>query len=126
MVFWSFGPRASKYGAKKVEIDGHKFDSKGEAYAYEFLRDNPRVMIVELQPRYLLQEKYRTKDGRNIRAIEYVADFLISVDGDRYIVDFKGMETSDFKIKRKIFEKRYPDEILVVAKSLKELRTAIF
>lgn len=115
----------SKYGAKRVEIDGHKFDSKGEATCYEFLRDHPRITIEELHPRYTLQDKYTTKDGRKIRVIEYIADFLITVEGDVYVIDFKGVETTDFKIKRKIFEKRYPDEILVVARNLKELRLAI-
>lgn len=116
----------SKYGAKKVELDGHKFDSRWEATCYEFLRDDPRVTIIELQPRYLLQDKYTTKDGRKIRAIEYVADFLITVEWDVYVVDFKGMTTPVFQIKKKMFEKRYPDEILVVAKNMKELRLAIF
>jgi len=132
----------SKYGAKKVELDGYKFDSKGEATCYEFLRDHPRVTIIEIHPTYLLQEWYTTKERfthkkkkwkveyvsikENIRKIEYEADFLVTVEGDVYIIDFKGVETTDFKLKRKIFEKRYPDEILVVAKNMKELRLAIF
>jgi len=69
----------NKYGAKKVEIDGYKFDSKFEGRIYEILRDNPMVKILDIHPRYLLQEKYQTKDERKIRAIEYVSDFLIDV-----------------------------------------------
>lgn len=127
MGFWlNFVWKRSKYGAKKTEIDGHKFDSKGEASCYQFLKNDPRVTIIELQPRYLLQDKYTTKDGRKIRAIEYVADFLITVEWDVYIIDFKWLATPLFLLKVKLFERRYPDEILVIAKNLKELRMKIF
>ncbi len=93
---------------------------------YEFIKNDPRIELIELQPKYELQGKYQTKDGRKIQAITYVADFLIVVNGDVYVVDYKGMSTPIFKLKVKMFEKRYPDEILVVAKNLKELRLAIF
>lgn len=63
--------------------------SKLEASFYEFLRDEPRVRILELQPRFLLQSKYQTKDGRKIRAIEYISDFRVDVEGDLYIIDAK-------------------------------------
>lgn len=116
----------NKYWAKKVEIDWYKFDSKFESRFYEILRDDPRVKILKIHPRYLLQEKYQTKDWRKIRAIEYVSDFLIDVEWDIYVLDAKGRETTDFKIKRKIFEYRYPDSKLIVAHSQKELRELIF
>ena len=116
----------NKYWAKKVQIDWHKFDSKFESKIYEILRDDPRVTILDIHPRYLLQEKYQTKDKRKIRAIEYVSDFLIDVEWDIYVLDAKGRETTDFKIKRKIFEYRYQDLKLLVAHSQKELRELIF
>lgn len=117
-----------RYNLKKTktEIDGISFMSKLEARFYEYMKTEPRIRILELQPRYELQPKYVTKDGRKIRGIEYVADFLIDVEGDVYVVDAKGQETPDFKLKRKIFEYRRPDEKLLVVKSLKELRLAIF
>ena len=116
----------NKYWAKKVELDWFKFDSKFEAKFYEILRDDPRVKILDIHPRYLLQEKYQTKDWRKIRAIEYVSDFLIDVEWDIYVLDAKGRETTDFKIKRKIFEYRYRDMKLIVAHSQKELKQLIF
>lgn len=117
--------KKSKHNAVKVVIDWIKFMSKLEASFYEFLRDEPRVRILELQPRFLLQSKYQTKDGRKIRAIEYISDFRVDVEGDLYIIDAKWQETTDFKLKRKIFEKRYPDDVLIVCKTIKELRIAI-
>ena len=116
----------NKYWAKKVELDWFKFDSQFESKIYIILRDDPRVKILDIHPRYLLQEKYQTKDWRKIRAIEYVSDFLIDVEWDIYVLDAKGRETTDFKIKRKIFEYRYPDSKLIVAHSQKELRQLIF
>lgn len=89
------------------------------------MKNSGVVKILEVHPRFELQGKYETKDGRKIRAIDYIADFRVDVCGDLYIIDAKGQETSDFKIKRKIFEKRYPDDVLVVCKTLKELRIAI-
>lgn len=89
------------------------------------MKSCPEISILEFHPRFLLQDKYRTKDGRNIKAIEYVSDFRIDVGGDVYLVDAKGRETTDFKLKRKIFEKRYQDEVLLVLKTTKELKLAV-
>ena len=111
---------------RKPEIDGHTFDSKLEAHFYIWMRERPEITILEIHPRYVLQEAYQKKNGKKIKPIEYVADFVIDVQGDRYIVDTKGQETADFKLKRKIFEKRYPDEILLVMKTTKQLEEAIF
>ncbi|WP_432204421.1 DUF1064 domain-containing protein [Cetobacterium somerae] len=92
----------SKYGAKKVTIDGITFDSKAEAKFYTQLKDNG--VEFELQPRFLLQSSFK-KNGKNFRKIEYIADFKI---GNR-IIDIKGMETEAFKIKKKLFEYKYPE-----------------
>lgn len=116
----------NKFWAKKVKLDGYTFDSIFESKVYVILRDDPRVSILEIHPPYILQEKYQTKDKRKIQAIKYVSDFIIDVEWDVYVLDAKGKETSDFKIKRKIFEHRYPDSKLLVAHSEKELRQLIF
>ena len=68
---------ASKYKSKKVEVDGHVFDSKIEAKYYEqlkWLQNNKQILFFRLQPRYLLQEAFE-KDGKSYRKIEYIADF---------------------------------------------------
>lgn len=116
----------NKFWAKKVKLDGYTFDSIFESKVYVILRDDPRVKILDIHPRYTLQEKYQTKDGRKIRAMEYVSDFIIDVMWDIYILDAKGKETTDFKIKRKIFEYKYRDSKLIVAHSQKELKQLIF
>lgn len=101
----------SKYRAKKTEIDGIKFDSKKEAKRYIALRELEKKGNIEkliLQPRFLLQEGFR-KNGKAYRKIEYVADFMYEQDGKLIIEDVKGMKTDVYKLKQKLFEKRYQD-----------------
>ena len=78
-----------------------------------------------MHPRFILQEGFKTRDWETIRKMEYIADFTIDYNGDIYIVDAKGMATEAFKIKRKLFLHRYPDKILIVAKSVKQLKELI-
>lgn len=107
----------TKYGSKKVEIDGHVFDSKIEARYYEqlkWLQEHEQILFFRLQPRYLLQEAF-TKDGKTYRKIEYIADFEVHhLDGSIEVIDVKGYETEAFKIKRKLFEKKYPHKLSLV------------
>lgn len=113
----------SKYKNKKIEIDGLVFDSQAEARYYTYLSDLMQKGVVTAiipQPRYLLQESFR-KNGILFRKIEYVADFAVRYeDGRSEVVDVKGMETTDFKIKRKLFEKKYPELSLKVVKYVKK------
>ncbi|MGG1291397.1 DUF1064 domain-containing protein [Bacillus smithii] len=107
----------TKYGSKKVEIDGHVFDSKIEARYYQqlkWLQEHNQILFFRLQPRYLLQEAFR-KNGKAFRKIEYIADFEVHhLDGSIEVIDVKGMETEAFKIKRKLFEKKYPHKLSLV------------
>ncbi|HLO11515.1 MAG TPA: DUF1064 domain-containing protein [Pseudoneobacillus sp.] len=107
----------SKFGAKKVTIDGIKFDSKMEADYYLVLLKSKELGLIkdfELQPKFELQESFR-KRGKLFRKIEYRADFkVISNNDEVVIVDVKGFETTDFKIKRKLFEKKYPYELKLI------------
>lgn len=99
----------SKYRAKKTVIDGIKFDSKKEAKRYIVLRELEKQGNIEklmLQPRFLLQEGFR-KNGKAYRKIEYVADFMYEQDGKLIIEDVKGIKTDVYKLKQKLFEKRY-------------------
>lgn len=101
----------SKYRAKKTEIDGIKFDSKKEAKRYIALKELEKKGNIEklmLQPRFLLQEGFR-KNGKAYRKIEYVADFMYQQEGKLIVEDVKGMKTDVYKLKQKLFEKRYQD-----------------
>ena len=113
----------TKYNNKKTTIDGITFDSKNEALYYEALKDmkaNGLIKDFELQPSFLLQESF-VKDNKKYRPINYIADFrVINNDGSAYIVDIKGMLTTEFKIKMKLFNYKYPDiELRLISRSVK-------
>ena len=101
----------SKYKNKKTQIDMYVFDSAKEAKRYKelkYLEMAGEINNLELQPRFLLQESFR-KNGKTYRKIEYVADFKYIEDGKTIVEDVKGLQTDVFKIKHKLFEKKYPD-----------------
>jgi hypothetical protein len=105
----------TKYKASKVVVDDHKFDSKLEANIYKRIKE--LGLVVELQPLYLLQDKFKF-GKKTIRAITYTADFKLNINGVDYILDAKGLETQVFKIKHKLFLKTYNQDIVIV-KSVK-------
>lgn len=106
--------RYSKYNAKKKVVDGHTFDSKREAQRYCELKLFVRageIRNLELQPRFLLQDKFVDKQGNKHRKIEYVADFFyIDKDDKKIVEDVKGVLTDVYKLKKKMFLKIYDDQ----------------
>lgn len=108
---------ASKYNAKTVELDGYIFDSKLEARYYELLKEkqkNDEILFFRVQPIYQLQETFK-KYNKTFRRIDYIADFEVHhLDGSIEVVDVKGVETEAFKIKRKLFEHKYPYKLSLV------------
>lgn len=118
----------SKYKNIKVEIDGIKFDSKGEGDRYKFLRDMQGAGVIKnlrLQVPYELTPKYREKDGTAVRAMKYIADFvyILSNTGNEVIEDFKGRRTQSYIDKRKLMMKVHGIEIYETnQKTLKEKR----
>lgn len=112
---------ATKYGSQKVELDGHVFDSKIESRYYlqlKWLEANKQILFFRLQPRYLLQEAFE-KDGEKFKRIDYIGDFEIHhLDGSIEVIDIKGAPpTEAFKLKRKLFEKRYPHKLSILTYS---------
>ena len=113
----------SKYNNKKTVIDDIVFDSRDESLYYQALKDLKLKGLIkdyELQPEFLLQESFE-KDGKKYRAITYIADFKVINNNDSfYVVDIKGMLTTEFKIKMKLFNYKYPDiELRLISRSVK-------
>lgn len=113
----------SKYGAKKIVIDGITFDSKDEGRYYLYLKElkaKDRILNFERQPKYELQPSFK-KYGKTHRAITYAPDFLIyHLDGSEELIDVKGTETQQGNMRRKMFDYKYPDlKLTWVARSLK-------
>ena len=111
----------SKYRNVKTTVDGITFDSKREAARYcelKLMERSGEITFLELQPKFILQEGFTTDAGENIREIAYIADFSYhELSSNKAIVeDTKGVETKDFRIKRKLLLKRYPEYELRVIK----------
>ena len=109
----------SKYNNIKTKIDGIVFDSKGESRRYSELKVLEKagaISELELQPKFELQATFR-KNGKTHRAITYTADFKYKDDKGKIIIeDYKGMETQTFKMKKKMFEYKYPELELKIVK----------
>ena len=111
---------ANKYGAKKVEIDGHVFDSRLEGRYYEhllYLMNDGVVESFEMKKSYTLLDKFpHPKTGKTVRAIKYTPDFeVIYTDGHVEVVDTKGMKTRDFIMRCKMFMFRYQIPLVIIA-----------
>ena len=102
----------SKFHSIKAVINNIQFDSLNESrYYIEVLNGikNKKIKSYELQKPYELIPAY-TKNGHKIRKMEYLADFVLKMtDGSTKVVDVKGVETDVFKLKKKLFEYKYPD-----------------
>lgn len=97
----------SKY--KAVKTNG--FDSKMENDFNEMLLK--KNITFEKQKKFELQESF-VINNKKIKGIYYVADFYLSkLD---IVIDIKGFETADFKIKKKMFQKKFNKDILCLTK----------
>lgn len=105
--------KKSKYKNHKTIIDGIKFDSQKESNRYLLLKDKIKhneISDLRLQVKFELQPSY-VINGRTIRAINYIADFVYNESGKDIIEDTKGFRTEVYKLKKKMFEYKYGFEI---------------
>lgn len=73
------------------------------------LKEQGEVLEIELQPCFILQEKFKYKN-KCVRAITYKADFRVEyIDGLKVVYDVKGMVTESFKLKFKLVKFKYPN-----------------
>lgn len=110
--------KPNKYRNKKITIDGIEFDSKAEAAYYnrlKILKKAGEIKDFEMQKEFTLLEGFNHPSKKNkrgkpsrVRAIKYIPDFIVTEnDGTKKVIDVKGMQTPDFKIKAKMFMKEY-------------------
>lgn len=88
-----------KYGAKKIEYDSHSFQSKFEAALYKWLK--LRELNGEIRDIKCQETTYLT-DAR----IMYKPDFsyVNCKTGKKIYAESKGFETSDWRIKRRLWK----------------------
>lgn len=114
-------PRASKFGAKKTEIDGKVFDSKAEANRYLELKGKQQrgeISGLGCQWEIILLEGF-TYRGEKIRAIKYTADFVYRENGKFIIEDFKSSPTAHteaFRLRWRLLQWHYRDHPDVICR----------
>jgi len=112
----------NKYGNRKVTVDGYVFDSALEAKRHRqlvLLERAGEIKDLRLQVPFELQEAFE-KNGVHHRAITYKADFVYYDNKLKQTIveDTKGMKTEVFKMKQKMFERKYLDlTIKIVTKN---------
>jgi CxxC motif-containing protein len=102
----------SKYGNKKVVVDGIVFDSKREAvhyYRLKLMEKSGLITDLELQPEFEIIPKI----GKQ-RATKYRADFAYIQGGEKKIVDVKGMKTVVYRLKKKLMKHVHNIDIVEV------------
>ncbi len=140
--------RKNKYNARKVVFDNHEFDSVAEYEYFLILKNDKLVKDITLQPEYTILAPYKVTCGRcdgrgrvynqktgnmnkctlckgygvrEKQGAKYTADFKVTyIDGHEEIIDVKGgVVSSDFPLRRKLFEIQTGKE-LVIAKKTKQ------
>ena len=106
----------SKYGAKRTEIDGIKFDSMAESRRYlelKMLEAAGEITGLSVHPRFVVWECGKDK-------ITYVGDFQYHEAGELVVEDVKGgrngkvLTTPVFRLKAKMFKATHPNIRFVV------------
>ena len=107
----------SKYGSRKVVVEGIEFDSKKEANRYRELRvlqAAGRISDLQLQVPFELIPAQREPDTYGVRgglrrgkllehSVVYYADFVyIDEHGNKIVEDAKGVKTDVYRIKKKL------------------------
>ena len=107
----------NKYNAKKTEFMGFKFDSKWEAERYGQLESMKMAGIIQDLERQVNYDII-VNDQKICR---YIADFvykLVHEDGseEKIVEDAKGIETTDFKLKKKLMKAVFNIDIKISKK----------
>lgn len=123
----------TKYGNKKVEVNGIAFDSKKEAKRYTellLLERAGAIHDLEMQKKFILipaqreftnevytkgNKKGHFKPGKLLeKECSYIADFVYIKDGKIVVEDTKGFRTKDYIIKRKLMLHEYGIRIVEI------------
>lgn len=96
----------SKYHARKTVLDGITFDSGAEAARWAQLCLMERANLIhglERQVPFQLVPSETGPDGKRLRPMRYVADFVwTDAEGREHVEDVKGVRTEAYKIKKRL------------------------
>lgn len=90
--------KRSKYGNRKVTVDGHTFDSKREGDRYLVLK---ALQVAGAISGLRLQCPIRC-EVNGVRVCDYVADFVYLRAGTEVVEDVKGYRTREYRLKKRL------------------------
>lgn len=100
------GPKR-KYRNTKTILNGELFDSIGEMRRYvdlSRLQDAGEITGLRRQVSFILCPPVRLVGEQRASAIRYVADFVYERDGKTITEDFKGFDTKESRLKRRLMK----------------------
>ena len=112
--------KTNKYGAKRTEMNGKIYDSKFEATVAADLEIQKRAgQILGYDTQFKVEGWVYDSNGRQAFSYSHKVDFRIhNLDGSFELREAKGVETDDYKWRRKILENvwlpEHPDHEYVV------------
>jgi len=101
--------RKNKFGNIKTGGKDSKKESK-RGIVLKQLEKEDKIKDLQEQVRFELQPPFRNMQGKAIRKMEYVPDFVyFDCEKELMVVeDVKGFKTPDYKLKAKLFQFKYP------------------
>lgn len=107
--------KSNKYGAKRTTAkDGIKRDSKFEAsVADDLLLRKKAKDIKDYESQFKVVMPIYNKHGKKVHEVSHKVDFRILHNDDSYeLLEAKGVETTDYRFRRKLLEKLWLPENL--------------
>jgi hypothetical protein len=99
----------TKYHSRKTQVEGITFDSKKEAQRYcelRLLEKNGQISQLCRQVPFSLIPTELGADGKKLREIVYIADFVYTTQSDgvpqRHVEDVKGVKTDVYRLKKRL------------------------
>ncbi|CAB4176697.1 Protein of unknown function DUF1064 [uncultured Caudovirales phage] len=98
--------KPNKYGAIRTEFDGYKYDSKFEASVAQDLTLRVKAKdILDFDKQYKVEMWAYDKNGKKSMMVSHKVDFRIHhKDGSFELYEAKGIETADYKWRRRWLE----------------------
>jgi hypothetical protein len=96
----------NKYGAKKTEFNGYKYDSKFEASIAQELELRLKAKDIKAYDRQFKVEMWcHRPDGEPAFKVAHKVDFRVHLnDGSYELLEAKGLELPDYRWRRKFLE----------------------
>ena len=98
--------KSNKYGAQRTEMNGKVYDSKFEAQVAAELEVEKKLgQIKDYDTQYRIEGYVYDENGNKAFSFRHKVDFRVhNLDGSFTLIEAKGVETVDYKWRRKLLE----------------------